>query len=211
MAALGAFMSTDRDDAFERALAALRDRLREGRFPPGGRISAGALAATLRLSATPVREALSRLAGEGLVEERRRQGFFVRTLSGVDVADLYRMGLAQLLILAGRDRARDVPRAAHPVAADPVRAVENLLQGWVAASGSRTLVEMHRATTTQLGPVRRAEPRVFDDLAGEADQLMRVAAGADAAEFVQTLRRFHGRRIQAADRLAAVLSSGRQI
>jgi DNA-binding GntR family transcriptional regulator len=203
-------MSVGRQDALELALAALRCRLREGAFPPGGRIAASALAASLRLSATPVREALSRLAGEGLVEERRNQGFFVRTLSGVDIGDLYRIGLAQLLILAGSDRALRWPRVA-PSGEDPIRAVEDLLLGWTAAVGSRALIQTYRTVTTQLGPVRRAEAKVFDDLAAEADALFAVAAGGDAVGFTQALRRFHGRRIQAADRLAAALSTSATI
>ena len=78
------------------ALAQLRERLRDGGFPPGMRIAATEVADTLKLSATPVREALSRLAGEGLLEDRRGQGFFLRPLSGVDIADLYRLSLTHL-------------------------------------------------------------------------------------------------------------------
>jgi len=203
-------MTAGREDAFELALTALRERLRHGEFRPGARLPASALAASLRLSATPVREALNRLAGEGLVEERRRQGFFVRVLTGLDVADLYRMSLAQLLVVGGRDRARRPPPEAAR-SADPGRAVDDYLQAWMNASGSTALVRMRRATVTQLGPVRRLEPRLFDDLEAEADELLRCAAGPDEAAFTQALRRYHGRRIQAADRLAAALNLGRQI
>lgn len=205
-------MSTGRDDAFELALAALRTRLRVGDFAPGGRIPASALASSLKLSATPVREALSRLAGEGLVEERRNLGFFVRTLSGVDVADLYRLALAHLLIAVGRDRERRPPTApdAGP-GSDPVRAVEGYFQAWMAQAGSRALTQMHQTIATQLGPVRRIEHRVFDDLGLEAEMLLRLAGTAGVAEFAQGLRRFHGRRIQAADKLSAALNLGWKI
>ena len=53
--------------------------------------------------------------------------------------------------------------------------------------------------------------RVFDDLDAEAAGLLRCADGPDDAEFTQALRRFHGRRIQAADRLAAALNLGHRI
>lgn len=205
-------MSTGRDDAFELALAALRARLRDGDFPPGGRIPASALASSLKLSATPVREALSRLAGEGLVEERRNQGFFVRTLSGVDVADLYRLALAHLLIIAGRDRERRPPTAPDTSpATDPVRAIEGFFQAWVTQAGSRALGQMHQTIATQLGPVRRIEPQVFEDLAFEADALLHSAATGDGPELAQGLRRFHGRRIQAAEKLSAALNMHRKI
>ena len=61
-------------EPFHVALATLRERLRTGAYRPGVRITAVDLADELRLSNTPVREALARLAGEGLVEDRRGQG-----------------------------------------------------------------------------------------------------------------------------------------
>lgn len=201
-----------REDASEAALAALRARLRDGQLPPGSRIAASPVAASLHLSATPVREALCRLAGEGLVEERRRQGFFVRTLSGVDVADLYRMALAQLLILSAGDRGRRLPDPeTGSSATGPVPAVEAFFLAWVGAAGSRTLIETYRIVSTQLGPVRRVEPLVFDDLASEAAGLFRQARLGELPELLHALRKFHGRRIQAADRLAAALIAGRKI
>jgi len=205
-------MSMGRDDALEAALGVLRARLRDGQLPPGSRIAASRRAASLHLSATPVREALSRLAGEGLVEERRRQGFFVRTLSGVDVADLYRMALAQLLILSGRDRGRRLPDPqAATLATDPVQATEAFFLAWLAAAGSRTLVETYRTISTQLGPVRRVEPLVFDDLAEEAADLFEQVKTGELPDLLQLLRKFHGRRIQAAERLSAALNAGRKI
>jgi len=203
-------MAAGREDALELALAAIRTRLREGAFLPGSRIPASGLAAALRLSATPVREALSRLAGEGLVEERRNQGFFVRTLTGADVADLYRMALAQFLIVAGRDRGRTAPRPdGEAVAADPIRAVEEMFLARMAAAGSRALAQLHLTTSTQLGPIRRVEPMVFEDLAAEAGDLL--AATDDSAEFTQAVRRFHGRRIQAAEKLSSALNLRQKI
>ena len=64
-----------RADSFLQALAGIRERLRDGVFRPGERIAATQVADLLGLSATPVREALSRLSGEGLLEDRRGQGF----------------------------------------------------------------------------------------------------------------------------------------
>ena len=54
-------------EPFHVALATLRERLRTGVYRPGVRITAVDLADELRLSNTPVREALARPAGEGLV------------------------------------------------------------------------------------------------------------------------------------------------
>jgi DNA-binding GntR family transcriptional regulator len=56
-------MAEARAEPFHIVLVGLRERIREGAFRPGARIAATDLADELRLSTTPVREALSRLAG----------------------------------------------------------------------------------------------------------------------------------------------------
>ncbi len=51
-----------------RTLGILRERILHGELPPGARLGEVELAERLGVSRTPVREALSRLAAEGLVE-----------------------------------------------------------------------------------------------------------------------------------------------
>jgi DNA-binding FadR family transcriptional regulator len=208
-------MGADRVEPFQVALTSLRDRLREGVLAPGERIAAIDIAADLRLSATPVREALSRLAGEGLLEDRRGQGFFVRILTALDIADLYRLSLAQLGI--AHDPHRLARRAASSTATvarlrltDPVREVEQLFAEWVGARGSRTLIAAHHATQVQLGPVRRAEPAVLEDLAEEAAELRALPLEDPGGAWAAAVRRFHVRRIGLADRLVAVLDRDRR-
>jgi DNA-binding GntR family transcriptional regulator len=54
----------------ERAYEAIRDALVRGAIAPGASLNNAELAAQLGLSRAPVREALARLAGEGLVETK---------------------------------------------------------------------------------------------------------------------------------------------
>lgn len=204
----GVTTAMDRTDAFEIALEALRDSLREGEFPPGTRIPASKLADALQLSATPIREALSRLAGEGLVEERRQQGFFVRTLTSVDIADLYRLSLSHLMISQGQRTAlgqRDAPAIPHTDLTDPIRRVEGLLLAWMAGA-SATLMSSYRTLVIQLGPVRRIEHLVLADLDAEAAGLAALHDPEAAPQWLTALRRFHGRRIAVADRLASAVN-----
>ena len=70
-----------------RALAALRARILGGALPGGTRLFEVALAEDLQVSRTPVREALSRLADEGLLERMPHGGFVVRSFSVGDVID----------------------------------------------------------------------------------------------------------------------------
>jgi DNA-binding transcriptional regulator YhcF (GntR family) len=199
-------MSEDRSEPFHIALVALRERLREGEFPPGTRIPVAAIGEALGLSATPIREALSRLAGEGLVEERRGQGFFLRSLSAGDVADLFRLSLSNLAIVHSAHRVQLRRRAAEraPIAPeDPVRDVERLFAGWMTDGASRSLLGHYRTVAIQLGPVRRVERRVFGDLELEANELL--ASAVTDTDRTPLLRRFHNRRIAAAEELAALL------
>jgi len=66
----------------------LRHQLRTGRIGPSERLQEVALATQLGVSRTPVREALARLASEGLVEADGRS-FAVPGLTSEDLADIY--------------------------------------------------------------------------------------------------------------------------
>lgn len=200
-------MGDRREEPFIIALGDLRRRLRRGDFPVDSRLAAAELAVALGLSATPVREALSRLAGEGLLEDRRGLGFFVRRLSRRDVAALYRLHLAQLVLTL-----EDAEPAAELIAVegrddaascelDPVAATERLFARWVESLAPRPLGLAYLRIADQLAPVRRLEPQVFADLVGEAEGLRSAAP----AERLARLRAFHQRRVRAADRLADLL------
>lgn len=56
---------------------------------PGARIDEQAIAARLGVSRTPLRDAITRLASEGLIEQRPYRGSFVRELSARQIDDLY--------------------------------------------------------------------------------------------------------------------------
>lgn len=72
----------------ERVYATLRAYLRAGRIRAGQPLQEGALAAQLGVSRTPVREALARLASEGLVVADGRS-FALPSLSVGDIEDIY--------------------------------------------------------------------------------------------------------------------------
>src|SRR5262249_59318784 len=71
------------------AADALRDAIVDGRLQPGERLRTVALAESLNLSRTPVREALVQLEREGLVEIVPRRGAVVRAFANEDLLDLY--------------------------------------------------------------------------------------------------------------------------
>jgi DNA-binding GntR family transcriptional regulator len=72
----------------DRVYATLRAYLRAGRIRAGQPLQEGALAAQLGVSRTPVREALARLASEGLVVADGRS-FTLPSLAEGDIEDIY--------------------------------------------------------------------------------------------------------------------------
>jgi DNA-binding GntR family transcriptional regulator len=86
-------ISADQDALSGRSLTArVADRLREaitdGRFPLGGALSELKIAAALQVSRTPVRDALTALQIEGLIEVRPQSGSFVFLPSDEQVDEL---------------------------------------------------------------------------------------------------------------------------
>ena len=76
-------------DADESPYARLRALIASGDVAPGSWLREAALAERLGVSRTPVREALNRLAAEGIVEISRNKGAQVVSFSPEDVAGLY--------------------------------------------------------------------------------------------------------------------------
>ena len=67
----------------------IRQRIIDGRLEPGTRIVERELAAELAVSRVPVREALRMLQTEGFISVVPRKGVEVRSLSRVDVVELF--------------------------------------------------------------------------------------------------------------------------
>jgi len=77
------------ESAVERATAEIRHRIRNGELVPGQRLVAAELSTLLDVSLGPLREALTRLAGEGLVEVQQYRGAVVRSQSAQDLTEIY--------------------------------------------------------------------------------------------------------------------------
>jgi DNA-binding GntR family transcriptional regulator len=75
--------------ATQRAYDHVRKQLANGELEPGARLVTRSLAQELGISLNPVREALTRLASERLVEHVPGAGTFVRRLDAQEIRDLY--------------------------------------------------------------------------------------------------------------------------
>lgn len=77
----------------EQAFSRLRKDVLIGSYPAGAKLKVEELQAAYGFSSSPLREALSRLAQEGLVRADERRGFRVAPISSEDLADITRMRL----------------------------------------------------------------------------------------------------------------------
>lgn len=72
-----------------RTMVALREKITRGEIAPGERVTEVELAEQLQVSRTPVREAIRRLAGEGLLEYVPNFGTVVPRWSDSDVQEVF--------------------------------------------------------------------------------------------------------------------------
>jgi DNA-binding GntR family transcriptional regulator len=79
------------DTVVEQTISALRRAIRDGRYAQGQRLVVAEVTKALGVSAGPVREAIRRLTGEGLVEIEPHRGASVRALKSRDVREIFQL------------------------------------------------------------------------------------------------------------------------
>jgi len=141
----------------------LRQAILRGELRPGQRLHASDLAGRWAVSATPLREAFQRLAGEGLVELLPQRGARVSELAADEAARIYQLRLLleplalRQSLEASDDQHRDEIRAAFAA----FRAAQSTLEGVEAhAEFHRVLLSRCPSTwllrfTTQLADASR--------------------------------------------------------
>ncbi|MFI6495846.1 GntR family transcriptional regulator [Nonomuraea typhae] len=191
-----------RTSTAERVADILRDRIIEGFFEPGQRLSEESISEALGVSRNTLREAFRLLGHERLLDHRLNRGVFVRVLSAEDVADLYRVrrvlqgaavrrrptGAALAVI---REAVADAERAA---AADDWRAVGTanirFHQALVTMNGSPRLDETMRQLLAELRLVFHVmkNPRGFHEPFVERNrallELIEAGRADEAATFL---------------------------
>ncbi|MDV3455851.1 GntR family transcriptional regulator [Sphingomonas sp. HF-S4] len=179
----------------------LRQSLVAGTASPGDQIVVTEVAKGLRVSPTPVREALARLVGEGLVEDRRRHGYFVPLLSWFDLLELY--DLCEALILAALRDARD--RGAPPAIdaapmSDHARTPQSFgvqLTTLLSLSRNARLLAAGRLQVDCLSGAIRIDARLYGDSSDRIQLSEMVAAGNWRAALQYVRREFRRRRSRA--------------
>ncbi len=153
----------------------VRRALRSGLYLPGQRIDPGALAAEFNTSPTPVRSALYRLVGEGLIDDHARNGLHVPLFTEVALRDLYdwmeRLLLAACDLYDGQGMPVHTDSDAAPGDdGEVVKRTWKLFDAIADAAAYRPLHQAVRQANDRLAPVRWAKRALIahadDELAG---------------------------------------------
>ena len=190
----------------------VRRALQSGRYVPGQRIDPATLAAEFHTSPTPVRFALYRLVGEGLVADHARNGLHVPLPNEVVMRDLYDWMERLLLMACDIGFAPPARRGTEPKPAptdhDVVKRTWQLFDAIARATGHRSLHRAVRQANDQLAPIRRATQGLIEDACEEFSELDRRWQKRDIPALETALRDYHERRKQLVPCIVATLSDG---
>ena len=193
----------------EAAYDALISSIQSGIYPPGHRLREEEVGERLKLSRTPIREALRRLESDGIVEHRPRIGAIVRKLSHGEVVELYEMRVvleraaAELAAQHGTDAEFDTLEDYNDEISaernDPSRAAainQEFHRGLYLAGRNRFLLEAARALNNSLlllGPTTFTDEDRVDVVTTQHKMIIDAlragdveAAGAAAEAHLQT-------------------------
>src|SRR6476620_10278520 len=154
---------------WQRVYDHLRAEILSGRLEPGAELAEVALSEQLGVSRGPLREAIGRLASEGLVTVRPRRGAVVRSLSKEEFVELYQVREALEMLAVrlavprlGDDGVADLERLLAAMAAHAERGeVAEFFEAnsafhlrLVEAAGNEKLRELYDQLLAQLGRYR---------------------------------------------------------
>jgi len=136
----------------ERTAGILRERIIEGVFRPGERLSEEELSAALNVSRNTLREAFRQLGQEGVLVHEFGRGVFVRALSTEDVRDIYAM--RRILELAAVRNLRNAPAGALDAVRHAVESAEEAAgrADWLAVGTAN--MRLHQAVAELTGSRR---------------------------------------------------------
>lgn len=180
---------------FERVYFALKAEVGSGRHGAGEHLEPSALSADLNASITPVRDALHRLVGEGLVEAPRGDGFRTPLITEIGLRHLYRWN-GTLLDLAARAPGG---KAALPDEAGLLDRTETLFLAIARRPGNPEHAAAVARLSERLRPMRHIEADLLADANAEIDELSALLPDDASGPLRRALAVYHRKR----ERLAA--------
>lgn len=144
---------TERDNTSvrDRAYAHIQQNIASGSLLPGGAISELTIAKQLKISRTPIREAIAQLVSEGLLEELNR-GVVVASLSRQDITELYDLREALEVHAIDKTARRPIPEPDLKLLQDMIGGLQ-ALEKELKSSPKKVLTpeQMHQFVNYDLG------------------------------------------------------------
>ena len=172
----------------QRIYGAIKARLIAHEYKPGEHLMAKVIAEELDVSEAPVRDILTRLCGEGLVEMTDREGFYVRPISETEIRELYEFNLLLLQYSLGLNGNMRIPPKKFPnrlrvvKGTEPppppcvstiVRITDDLFAHIAGQSGNSQIVRIVWSINDRLHHVRMRECEVLESPADHVLELCR--------------------------------------
>jgi len=176
----------------------IRRDLQAGRYLPGQRIDPATVAGEYRTSLTPVRFALSRLVGYGMLCDQPRAGFHVPMPTEMQLRDLYDW-MERLLVMACEfTAARPLEAAPAPMPGDDdiPKQTWKLFDTIGRQTRHGALHHAIKRTNDRLAAIRRAKHELIDHAGEELVDLERAWQARDMPRLDSALRAYHQRRRQ---------------
>jgi len=198
---------TPEDDRVRQLVRAVRKRIVAWKYPPRFQLIEDTLAREFGVSRSPMRQALTHLTAEGLVEHLPRRGFRVRQMQLRDVEDLYEFRLALELQVVHALAQKGMPPQRllemQSTWQDPATLVgkphaelaaldEDFHEKLAMAHGNRLIHQHMRAINERLLVFREldfGEPSRLDSTCDEHSRILRAIEAHDAALATDLMRR----------------------
>lgn len=182
--------------------------LAESSHRPGERVDVADLSRRVGASATPVRAALHRMAGERLLVSHQGEGFSLPRVTEPDLSDLYQWNAA-LLVNAMRATPSDAPPPSSPridPGAEPILFLEGLFARLAAHCGNVEVEWAVAGAGDRLHRPRRGEQVLLPEFVEEIVELGRLLEAGDPSALRQAIVAYHRKRLRLVPALARLLA-----
>jgi len=191
---------------FERVYNELKRMLAAGELPPGAPIEPALIGQRIASSITPIRDALHRLTGEGLVEAPNHNGFRAQSLNEKALRDLYGWNW-QVLELSTRHLRTAIPIIVEDATGEDVAtASAKLFEKLAHGTQNNEHLRVVRALNGRLAPFRRLEVVVLQGLDEEYQSLVSAILVGNGPDLRRLLASYHRRRLGVVPALLAAAS-----
>jgi DNA-binding GntR family transcriptional regulator len=216
MVSLGSRTNSDEEQHMDHGsdgqnkLGFVYSRLRElttlGHFKPGEQLHVGRLSTLLRVSATPIREALLRLYGEHLIGAESKRGFYLPLISVDEACELYACA-CMVVVWALRDEAlvensrrmqpavlgrlKELRHARHSLAADRTGLPEAVFSYIVSLARNQVAIRIFEHVMARTHVLRMLELEQLDDQNAEIEyleHLMNLLAEGRTANMIDMIQ-----------------------